>query len=191
MFSFCFWDWRSAEGGGVGERVCEKEMMEEKKSFLSSLWFTNRGDRLDLQMRAASHPFCLFVSSNFHFTPLLSPTIQLFLHSLPSHIDLCKETHGYKVPRSHELKKYIRIIVLTASVHTPPLLPFISHVWVCMEVRQLWFCSEHPSWLCRCGAVSYFPQPVSTNCSSQQRSPLHCSRRSRLKPSVWSSLAIY
>lgn len=43
---------------------------------------------------------------------------------------------------------------------------FISHDWVCMEVRRLWLCSEHPSWLCRCGAVSYFPQLVSTKCCS-------------------------
>lgn len=47
-----------------------------------------------------------------------------------------------------------------------PTALLLSCVGVCMGVRWLWRCSEHPSRLCRCGAVSYFSQPASTNCCS-------------------------
>lgn len=64
---------------------------------------------------------------------------------------------------------YIEIFVCVVSSYFPPLLPFKRHVGVCMEVGRLWLCTEHPSWLCHCGAVSCFSQAASTNCCSSSR----------------------
>lgn len=45
----------------------------------------------------------------------------------------------------------------------PAAAPFISRLGVCMEVRQLWLCSGHPSWLSPLwGSFLFSLQPAST-----------------------------
>ena len=89
------------------------------------------------------------------------------------------------------IKYVLNIVVLPyeyyslyASIHRAYYFPYVSHSGVCMEVRQLWLCSEHPSWLPRWGAVSYFSQPPSTNCSSTAAA-------ARLAQAICSELTAY
>ena len=81
-WSFCFGTGGTLKGREVGRGHVTgrrlRSVSEGRKSFVTPLWFTNRGDGQDLPLSAVGHPFCLFVSSNSLFTPFsLSPLISL------------------------------------------------------------------------------------------------------------------
>lgn len=111
-----------------------RSVSEGRKSFVTPLWFTNRGDgqRVYRWVQPAIHFAFLFALTRFLPPPPHLPKLSVLAFDLFTyHIYICIVKHMHtrlKVPWSHVLKNIYRIkmIVLPASflTHTLPLLPF-------------------------------------------------------------------